>query len=203
MTFPRDGGFSLVELAIVLVIVALLSTGAITAMRVQTDRSRLLETRAQLNEAKEALINWAAVKGELPCPDTSGDGEPETCGSAGVLRGRVPWHLLALPSTDPWGQALHYAVHANFVKAGNFKLSNVSNLEIQGKASDGTYISLANGESVAIALWSSGANATDNSAGETAGKVLAESPDSDDIVTWLSRFVLLGRMLEAGRDIPQ
>lgn len=201
----RAAGFSLIELGIVLIIVTLLSAGAITALRIQTERNRLLETRTQLGEAREALINYAAsnLAGVLPCPDTNDDGKPDACDGNSVHRGRLPWHLLGLPRTDPWGQALHYAVHQNFIQTADLRLSTQSGLEIESLDNANNYITLADEKNVVLAIWSGGADATSNPSGSTINKVLAEAPDADDIVIWLSRFVLLGRMLEAGREIPQ
>lgn len=189
-------------MAIALAIIALLSAGAITALQAQNTRNRLLETRAQLSEAREALINFAAVTGALPCPDTNNDGDPDACPGT-VTRGRLPWRMLGLPSTDVWGQALHYAVHFDFTDAPNLRLSSGSTLGIESQDAAGAFTDLANPANVALALWSSGADATPNPNGSTANNILAEAPNSDDVVIWLSRFVLLGRMLEAGRDIPQ
>lgn len=199
----RSSGFTLVELAIVMVIVALLSAGALTALRVQSERTRTLDAKTMLADAREALLNFAAVTGALPCPDTNDDGDPDSCAAIGVSRGKVPWKALALPGRDPWGQALRYAVHRKFTDAATLTLSTTSALKVQSVGGSGVVVSLANEEAVAMGLWSTGPDATDNTSGGSNSELVAESPGSDDLVTWVSRFILLGRMLEAGRDVPQ
>jgi len=202
-TPSHSRGFSLLELAIVLVVVSLLSAGAITALHVQAERNRRAEVQAMLTDARESLLSYAAINGVLPCPDHDADGNPDVCGKTGVEHGDLPWKLLALPAKDPWGKALHYAVHTNFAAGKTITLSTTSSLEIQSRDASGTISSLADEASVIMALWSTGQNATDNSKGSADSKIVAESPESDDILIWLSRFVLIGRMLEAGRDIAQ
>ena len=82
---PR--GFSLVELAIVLSILGLLSIGALSALRIQTERARLAETRELLADAREALLNFAAVSGHLPCPaPDAGGAATASCSVARISR---------------------------------------------------------------------------------------------------------------------
>ena len=205
MTKEFQTGFSLAELAVVLVIVAVLSAGAISTLRAQTERARFAEARALNDETRDALLNYAAVTGALPCPDISFDGSqgnPAMCGT-GVQHGWVPWKTLGLPKTDPWGQPLHYAVHPTFTKATTIALDTKSTIGVQRQLADGSTELLGNADSVVMALWSSGPDARSKTTGSPSNTVFAEAPDSDDVVTWLSRFVLVGRMLEAGRDVPQ
>jgi len=196
-----NSGFSLIELAIVLVIVATLSVGTLSALRLHTERANLLEARSMLAEAREALLNHAAVSGNLPCPDTNDDGDPDACPANGALVGRVPWRLLALPERDPWGQTLNYSVHSSFASGRTIALTSLGGIDIRSASSNGSSESLANPESVAMALWSSGANGSQEAGREAPFQLFAEAPESDDLVVWLSRFVLIGRMLEAGRSL--
>ncbi len=64
-------GFSLTELAIVLLIVLLLTTGLIVPLSAQVDQRRMKETQQMLEQAQEALLGYAAANGRLPCPATS------------------------------------------------------------------------------------------------------------------------------------
>lgn len=196
-----EAGFSLIELAIVLVIIATLSIGALSAIRLQTERSNLLEARSMLSEAREALLNHAAVSGSLPCPDSNDDGDPDPCSGNGVQSGRLPWRLLALPARDPWGQALHYGVHSSFTTGRTIGLTSLGGIDIRSSDADGRSDSLANPESVVLALWSSGANGVQEANSAPQFRLIAAGPESDDLVIWLSRFVLIGRMLEAGQPL--
>lgn len=206
MSTTRQHGFSLVEIAVVLIVLTVLSAGAISALRTQTQRAQFAEARNLIDETREALLNYAAVTGALPCPDTSSDGTagiPGSCGSTGVLHGFVPWKALGIARSDPWGQSLRYAVHVKFTNAATVTLIAESGLSIQRIPAVGAAEELGNSASVVMAVWSTGPDAQSGTSGSPASTVVAEAPGSDDIVSWLSRFVLIGRMLEAGRDVPQ
>jgi prepilin-type N-terminal cleavage/methylation domain-containing protein len=61
-------GFTLAEMAIVLVIVGLLLGGLIVPLSAQMDARDRSETQKALADAREALIGFAIVNGRLPCP---------------------------------------------------------------------------------------------------------------------------------------
>jgi prepilin-type N-terminal cleavage/methylation domain-containing protein len=61
-------GFSLLEVAIVLVIVAILLTSVGVPLASQVQARRVEETRKMLEEAKEALLGFAMANGRFPCP---------------------------------------------------------------------------------------------------------------------------------------
>jgi type II secretory pathway pseudopilin PulG len=61
-------GFSLVELAVVLTIVALLLAGLMYTLSAQIEQRNLDETRRRLEQARELLLSSAIVNGRLPCP---------------------------------------------------------------------------------------------------------------------------------------
>ncbi|MDP3287501.1 MAG: prepilin-type N-terminal cleavage/methylation domain-containing protein, partial [Methyloversatilis sp.] len=57
----RQRGFTLIEIAVVLTIVALLSVGAIAALQLAMLRTRIADTQAALREAREAVVAFAVV----------------------------------------------------------------------------------------------------------------------------------------------
>jgi len=59
----RAGGFSLVELAIVLIIVALLLSSLLSPLSAQIDQRNYNETQQQISEIREALIGFAVANG--------------------------------------------------------------------------------------------------------------------------------------------
>lgn len=61
-------GFSLVELSVVMVIVAILMAGLMYTLSAQVDQRDFEETRRRLEQARELLLAHAIINGRLPCP---------------------------------------------------------------------------------------------------------------------------------------
>jgi prepilin-type N-terminal cleavage/methylation domain len=64
----RHDGFTLAELAVVLVIVALLIGGLLIPLSTQIDIRNVADTRRALTEIREAMLGYLVVNGRLPCP---------------------------------------------------------------------------------------------------------------------------------------
>jgi len=119
-------GFTLVEMAIVLVIVGLLLSGGMTILATQQEVRRVQETTDMLNEARDAVIGFAIANGRLPCPasTTSAGVEsfctnntPVACGAATTIpqphgrctnfyNGFLPAVTLGISSVDSGGYAV-------------------------------------------------------------------------------------------------
>lgn len=109
-------GFSLVELTVVLVIVALLSGGLMFGLSAQRESAALQDARRQLDTVREALLGFAMANGRLPCPApanlpntdaNAGKAATPPCNNA-LQHGVLPWVTLGVPETDPWGNRLTY-----------------------------------------------------------------------------------------------
>ncbi|MDQ5916609.1 MAG: hypothetical protein QG584_2503, partial [Pseudomonadota bacterium] len=61
-------GFTLVELTIVLVIIALLAGGMLVSLSAQQESAARSTTERRITEVIEALSGYAAANGRLPCP---------------------------------------------------------------------------------------------------------------------------------------
>lgn len=131
-------GFSLIEMAIVLFIVALLLGGLLPTVSSQIELQHRNETKKQLDEIQQALIGFAVIKGRLPCPaSTTSNGMESFCTSPfpGVCgleiltppqphgrctspyNGFVPAATLGITPVDSkgymvdgWNNRIHYAV---------------------------------------------------------------------------------------------
>ena len=114
-------GFSLVELAVVMTIVALLLGGLIFTLSAQTEQRNFEETRRRLDQARELLLGYAIVNGRLPCPATavsSGDESPVGGGACTTgFSGWLPARTIGFQPTDDtgfaidvWGNRIRYAV---------------------------------------------------------------------------------------------
>jgi type II secretory pathway pseudopilin PulG len=70
----RQGGFTLAEIAIAFLIVALLIGGTVLTYTAQSEAREVADTQRTLEQAREALIGFALRNGRLPCPATLGPG---------------------------------------------------------------------------------------------------------------------------------
>jgi prepilin-type N-terminal cleavage/methylation domain-containing protein len=124
----RQRGFTLIELAIVLVIVTILIGGLAVPLTAQIQARRIAETRQILDEAREAILGYAmthaatpAERRHLPCPDTDNppDGRENRAGDACTQSsGLLPWVDLGTASQDAWGNRVRYAVVAQTAHRG-------------------------------------------------------------------------------------
>lgn len=125
--FSRNKGFTLVEMAIVLVIVGLLISAFIAPLSAQKDLKDYSETRQEIAIIKEAIIGYVLSNGRLPCPadatvasSTVGAGTQKfdaTGTSCSFSVGVVPWVDLGISETDAWGRRYTYYVTARFSDA--------------------------------------------------------------------------------------
>ncbi len=114
-------GFSLMELAIVLMIIGTLMSGVLVAVSQSTANARITTAKAQLREIEEALYGYAQVNGRLPCPATAtsdGAATPLAGGECTAWHGFVPVATLDLYGSinsdglllDPWQNPIRYSV---------------------------------------------------------------------------------------------
>jgi len=145
----RHMGFTLIEMAIVLALIALLLGGGLTSLSAQQDQRRIEDTKIRLSDAREALIGFAIVYGRLPCPadptiasGTAGAGIERTAiaagctGGANAIQGDFPWATLGLPETDAWGRRFTYRVTTAFAAQSTplLTLSTNGNIDIGSTA---------------------------------------------------------------------
>ncbi len=123
-------GFTLIELAIVLVIVTILIGGLAMPLSTQIQARRIAETKKTLEEAREAIIGYAMThqtsgsppRPYLPCPDANADGIEEARDVAGDCpqrAGWLPWVTLGTASQDAWGNRLRYTTHEDLTNSNN------------------------------------------------------------------------------------
>lgn len=117
----QSAGFTLVELSVVLFVVALLLGGMMTTMSTQIEQQRIKDTQRILDEAKDALMGFAAANGRLPCPAAPGTTGVENPLGGGTCthpwNGFLPAVTLSMNQTDAsgyaldsWGNRIAYAV---------------------------------------------------------------------------------------------
>lgn len=208
-------GFTLVEVAIVLVIVGLLLSAFLAPLSAQRDLKDYSQVRTDLAQIQEALYGFAVANGRLPCPDTTGDGIADTCvGVTGATStpGNLPWVTLGVQANDPWNRPYQYRVNDAF--GTTFTLSTTGSgagiLKVYTDNTLGTTVA----NNIPAVIYSSGKNGAVQppiSADElenitTAGTKLDVnfvshdfSPTFDDVVVWVSSNILFNRMVAAGK----
>ncbi|MBK7953240.1 MAG: prepilin-type N-terminal cleavage/methylation domain-containing protein [Candidatus Accumulibacter sp.] len=122
----QDRGFTLTELAVVMVIAALLVGGLLLPLSAQLDVRNLNDNRKAMAEVREALLGFAAANGRLPCPaatttasEVAGAGV-ESALVSGVCpnhTGVLPWATLGVSEGDAWGHRFTYRVSPVFVQS--------------------------------------------------------------------------------------
>lgn len=102
-------GFTLVEMAIVLVILGFVLGALLLPLQVQREQVFLSQTEVTLQSAKRALIGFAQSRGRLPCPATlvsNGMEQPLGGGACTQRVGFLPAATLGIQPTDVQGFAL-------------------------------------------------------------------------------------------------
>jgi prepilin-type N-terminal cleavage/methylation domain-containing protein len=154
-------GFTLVELAVVVAVIALLLGSILVPLTTQVAQRNTVQTQRQLEEIREALIGFTMVNRYLPCPavsDSNGTAKA-TCTTAMDATGYVPWITLGVSRTDAWGKMYRYSVapeFANSVAPFDFSTTLANAKTVRTRDTVGNPMDLATG-TIAVVL-SYGAN---------------------------------------------
>lgn len=127
----RYRGFTLTEIAVVLIIISLLMGYAITTGTAYLEVQANKQTQAKLRIVESALIGYVAVHGRLPCPANALSGTGTEHGSVlgcldGQTNGVVPWVTLGLSKadgTDAWYNQITYRVGHHLWAAGGMDMT--------------------------------------------------------------------------------
>lgn len=227
----RQSGFTLVEIAIVLLIVGLLIGGLMAPLSAQLEQRRVADTRRAMDEAREALLGFALQTGYLPCPAISAsNGLEDRAGAVCNKRyGYLPWATLGVNKLDGWNRLMGYTVTPAFADAGTpFTLKTPRDVTIASRNAGGQLIAVSGINDIPAAIISFGRNGygatsdqgtviADVGAGnldektnlQSSGTALiyrdagedAAAPGGafDDMVLWLSPYILYNRMVAAQR----
>ena len=249
-TYESQRGFSLIEMAVVLMILGLLLGGILSAVGDSTNSIRISNAQAQLKQIEEAIYGYAQANGRLPCPaDESGTGlaDPETDTGCNTFHGFVPVATLGLNGSvnsdglllDPWQNPYRYSVSQDtsdyftttagidslFASASTI-LGNATNM--LGICDNSTCTGVVSTDNAPAVIFSMGANWAELSGSSSAdeqknafGATVTGANSSlvynmptgtsqdfvdtgysqanyDDQVVWLSPYVLISRLVQAG-----
>lgn len=150
-------GFTLAELAIVLVIISFLLGGTMAMISAQTEQRYWNDTQSRLEAARDAILGYAIANGRLPCPANSASAGAEVhvsgvCGAAGntydyyggvvagVTYGLMPAVTVGYQpvdsqgfALDAWGNRIRYTVSrvtTPVTTSANF--TNATNMKASG-----------------------------------------------------------------------
>lgn len=108
----RSRGFSMIEMAVTLVVIGLLASASGTYMGVFRS-SHKFGTDARLVSLSESVMAFASARNRLPCPDTAGTGyEAGTPCPANIQVGWLPYLSMGL-SQPPLQDRAIYGVYRN------------------------------------------------------------------------------------------
>ena len=220
---PRIDGFTLIEMAVAVFIIALLLGSILVPLTTQVEQRKISDTRKGLEEIREALVGFAVINGRLPCPDTDADPssagyglENTPCNAANpTAEGFLPWRTLGAAEVDAWGIRRtaaasprngdwRYRVDRNFAAPGGFTLATgfaTDSLTVRNNAGN----DLTGTERPVAIIFSAGPNLVadgQNASFEGTNAIYQSDVPSatfDDILIWISRPILFNRMIAAGR----
>jgi prepilin-type N-terminal cleavage/methylation domain-containing protein len=222
-------GFTLVELTIVLVIVALMIGGMIVPLSTQFAARKTSENERLLAEIRDALIGYTIVTGRLPCPMPTtlvnpADSAYGAAGSAtatGCLNGEegfLPWKTLGVAEVDAWGQKRstsadlfvgywRYRVHANFASTAGITSGTSpggSEIEIVDHSGNRVHVRASDGGEppVAVVLSYGPKNTGDGENADLSDRKYETGEPTatfDDSLIWLARPYLFSRLAAAGK----
>lgn len=119
----KQAGFTLVEIAIVLLIVTILLGYTVALFPIQQELKQYRAVDTEMKSIVKALVAHAQVNGRLPCADGDNDGledwNPVGTNDCGAWAGNVPARTIGFDGNysenvlvDPWGTPYTYQVTA-------------------------------------------------------------------------------------------
>jgi len=211
-------GFTLLEMAIVMVVLGLLLGGILMPLSTQMEKKDRDETQKILEEIRDALIGYTMANGRLPCPDTDGDGTIDMGSSCSNIQGTIPWADLGVGKEDAWGQLFTYRVTGDFADTNDgtgcgtstagvsFSLCSVADIDVLDAAAGNPVanqipaIVIAHGSN-----WGTTTSADENENTDTDTTFvdrrpsMKAAPTFDDQVIWISSNILKAKLVSVGR----
>jgi prepilin-type N-terminal cleavage/methylation domain-containing protein len=213
----KNNGFTLVEIAIVILIFGLIIGGIMGPLKIQLDNIDRNETEKLIEDTKEVMIGFAIRNGRLPCPDTTGDGQENKPGvNCANASGTVPWATLGVSSQDAWNKPLTYRVDTSFADSAtgtgcpdddvpgvSFELCSTGNITVRASsvgaivASGIPAIIVSHGKNWVAAGDANEQENSDNDANFVDKNHINQG--YDDFVGWVNINKLIAKMVSANK----
>lgn len=216
-----EHGFSLVEMAIVMVVLGVLLGGLIVPLSTQQDTNKRRDTIQYLEEARDAILGYAASTGRLPCPATTGSAglsSPNTATtSCNLAHGFLPGRTLGLTGRvdsnnlpiDRWLNPIRYSLTTS--NGGAYANDVVLGLVPDFQVCDETTCANPIVDNVVAVIFSQGNDGSgttspdqlENTDGDTVfvlrTRTEAAGTEFDDELLWISPNVLTLQLVRAGQ----
>ena len=222
-------GFSLIELAVVLVIIGILVGSFLGTLGARIENTRRADAQVQLEEIKTVLYGYAVSQTppRLPCPDTDNDGLEDAPCAAATTIGNLPWTTLGIDRLDPWSSTWSYWVAGPYsvgftlttsaagtgqidrtTTAASMISNNVAAVVMSHGRNQYGAIDLNNQAMPAVPAGAAYDDERENVDTDAVAPVLfisrvvtgETSPQVyDDMIVWISEFELKGKMIQAGK----
>jgi prepilin-type N-terminal cleavage/methylation domain-containing protein len=225
----KNKGFSLIEMAIALIILGFILGGLIIPLRSQRDQQQIYRTVSSLEEVKDALLGFAVIHGRLPCSDKNGDGKENNKEVMTMIydlinicesnnEGYLPWKDLGVGRYDAWGNPFRYRVgkeYTEIILSNKFFFDKDkifvtgSDLRIRNREGDYFTTKPSSDSRVAAIIFSLGKNKVADDDNAVLDEIFVydgyveneKEPEKafDDVLTWLSRNTLMNHLI-TGRN---
>ena len=184
----RQGAFTLIELAVVLLIIGLLLGSLMYTLSAQWDQRAREQTQRTLEQAREAVLGYAVANGRLPCPASAASLGVESPAGGGDCTNYYDGFLPAVTlgfqpvdaqgfAVDAWSNRIRYAVARNLNAGTCVGTSAVPHFTVRATLKQNGMSCLPNSNELLICKSSVSAPApTPGSCGTTANVVTNANP---------------------------
>lgn len=184
----RKSGFTLMEIMVVIIVIAVLASVAGPMIGSITDQGRASATKSKLSSLKSALLAYQADVGRFPFTGSSGQSKTATCYCQSTLLGTTDdTNVLVCNSFSLVGGSSSVKNYGKKWK-GPYMDSEASDFMVDSWGKNIQYI--ASGKN--IYLWSFGPNMTNDCAPSALGSHFKSQSDSDgdfdDIIVSVTRM---------------
>ncbi|HIE01477.1 MAG TPA: prepilin-type N-terminal cleavage/methylation domain-containing protein [Thiotrichaceae bacterium] len=199
-----SNGFSLIEMAVVLIIIGLLMGGLLSPLSASLSLHKIKLTQQRLEEIKEALLGFAIINERLPCPAPNKNGLALDVGDTDCQNeGYLPWAELGVGRYDAWGNPFRYRVEEEYTNTTTIIVPiPASDLRVKNGQED--YLTNKSDDSRVVAIiLSYGQNGQAEDENQTVNQLYRQDGyienQFDDVLTWLSINTLMNRLVIVGK----